>query len=127
MEKASYKKRPAVARALPNTRLNSKGEEIVSSKPHPELLAAFHPPTLQEQVDNLTRLSRIRRTTVMRDLENLDDDTLDLIDDEIDDELGMTPYEYDGLAKAPKFDHEIPGNVSGELPTPSPAGDPPKG
>jgi hypothetical protein len=69
------------------------GKAIPDEKPHELVLASFGEPDLQERVDELTRMSRIRR---IRRNDALDDIAFEQdVDAELPDE-GITPYEVDG-------------------------------
>lgn len=122
---ASYKPRPTPAAKSPNTRLDGQGREIVSSEPHELLITSLHPIPMQEQVRNLTRLSRIRRQAAF-DVSALHPDYMG---EDIEDDFGvegLTPHELAGMQSG--FDHlhhEVPGDVSGrEEPSPTPAPSP---
>lgn len=114
---ATKKPTPKVAAKAHNPRVKD-GFAVLDEKPH-ELLLAGTDPTLAERVDDLTRLSRIRRlrynqTVAERDFE----DDLDLYDD-IPEE-GLSPYEIEGEGLSPQEAALEEPDVSGrEEPSPS--------
>ena len=87
------------------------GKAMLDEKPHELVLASFGEPDLQERVDDMTRLSRVRR---IRPNDRLDDLAFENDDDlEIPDE-GITPYE-EGVGK-------IDGVSGREEPSPNSSG-----
>lgn len=118
---ATWKKRPQIGVQLRKSNLTPEGMEKADNRPHELLLAAPPMPSLAEQVDALTRLSAIRRTSA---LENLPDDYYgEDIEDDIHSE-GTTPYEVEGAKdfwddESLKSQHKTPdAGISGrEEPT----------
>lgn len=94
---ARYIKRPVILSKLANPFLNAIGEEILDPKPHDDILASPIPLPISEQVNNLKRISRVSRLAFLDELD--DDDFADGLDDELDDEIGMTPHELEALAE----------------------------
>lgn len=122
---STWKTRPKLARATFVALLDDKGQEIVTDKPHDLLLATPKVPTLQEQVQNLTKLGAIRRTSM---LDNLPEDYYaEDIEDDIND-VGMTIHELEGQKKYWKDDlpHKTPADVNPVIPSSSPSGQKPE-
>lgn len=107
---ATYVKRPPVAARKPNDMIGDDGLVINDGIPHEELIASTASVIpLQDQVDSLMRLGRIHRTNALRHFAALsDDDYGDYLDE--DDEIGLTPFELDGLKpfSLPEERHEAP-------------------
>lgn len=110
-----WKAKPTPRQSSKTTRETSEGLEVVSNRPHDLLLASPRIPTLQEQVQSLTRLSAIQRTSA---LENLPDH---YFAEEIEDDIyseGTTPYELEGSRdywdeQSVKAQHKVPDPVNG--------------
>lgn len=94
---ASYRGRPSVNAKELNPYLNEFGEEVLDEKPHIDLLASPVPLPISEQISNLTRISRASRLAFLDELD--EDDFGDDISEELDDEVGMTPSEWEVFAE----------------------------
>lgn len=76
------------------------GKAFVDPKPHPNILASLNEPDINDRVDELTRLSRIRRAERIDALEIEAFERDEDIDLEMADE-GITPYQIDAQTVAP--------------------------
>lgn len=82
----------------PGVRLNHQGQEVLDSKPHTLVIDAFRPPSLEQQVRELTRLG-----ISARDLARSAQFDQFADDDDYHDHLDDVPME--GLSR-----HEVAGN-----------------
>lgn len=107
---ATYIKRPAVAARIDNEMIGPDGLTINDGVPHEELIASLASVIpLQDQVESMNRLGRIRRVNSLAAFNALsDDDYGDYLDE--DDHVGLTPYELDGMHdfSIPEQRHEAP-------------------
>lgn len=127
MAQSRYKSRPVPPPRSNSTSVNARGEEVLSPKPHPLLMTSLQAIPMQEQVQTLTRISRIRRQNAV---DFLDDPNYfgEDVEDAYMSVEGITPHEIAGTKSFwEPLAHSTPepqGTVSREQDAPTPPEEP---
>jgi hypothetical protein len=107
---------PKIKRKPHNPKLKD-GKAYLDEVPHEGILASLEEPTLAERVNDLTKLSRVRRVRLNQKLAEYEFDHDDFdAEDFLSDGDGLSPYEIDAL-KEDGQDADVSGR---EEPSPDP-------